>query len=469
MSAASPRAIGGRYVVHDELAAGGMATVHLGRLLGAAGFSRSVAIKRLHPQFAKDADFVSMFIDEARIAARIRHPNVVATLDTLSVDGELFLVMELVLGETLAGLVRASSPVPVDVAVAIVHGALHGLHAAHEATDERGTCLQIVHRDVSPQNMMIGVDGLTRVLDFGVAKALGRLQTTRDGQVKGKIAYMSPEQLRGGRVDRRTDVYAAAVVLWEVLAGRRLFIADDPGEIVVRVLEQPIEPPSRYAPGVPPALDDIVMRGLRRDPSLRFDTAEEMAIALEQVIALPTQTRIARWVAEAGGDRITQRAQLIARIDSESHQTGTAEASPAQPNEVLSEAVTAIRDAGDPPRRARARRSWWIAAAAAVVVITGGVSVRACVRADRTIAASADPPTSPAVAPAPVAPAPIAPDPIAPAPATPAVGSRAGAPVRPVSAKKRTGTAGPTKKKPSCNPPYTVDADGVHIPKKECR
>jgi serine/threonine protein kinase len=264
MSAVSPRTIGGRYVLHDELASGGMATVHIGRLIGAAGFSRTVAIKRLHPQYAKEADFVSMFIDEARIAARIRHPNVVATIDTVSVDGELFLVMELVLGDTLARLARAPAMIPVEIAVAIAGGVLHGLHAAHEARDERGVWLEIVHRDVSPQNVIVGADGLARVLDFGVAKALGRLQTTQQGEVKGKVAYMAPEQLRGGKVDRRTDVYAAAVVLWETLAGRRLFVSDSPAETMARVLEQPVEPPSTYAPGVPPALAHAVARRCAR-------------------------------------------------------------------------------------------------------------------------------------------------------------------------------------------------------------
>ena len=282
MNADGPRTIGGRYVLHDELASGGMATVLLGKLIGAAGFSRTVAIKRLHPQFAKDPEFVSMFIDEARIAARIRHPNVVATLDTVSVHGELFLVMEFVLGESLSKLTRPTTgetqpAVPVDIAVAIMVGALHGLHAAHEATDERGVGLEVVHRDVSPQNVMVGVDGVSRVLDFGVAKALGRLQTTHQGQVKGKVAYMAPEQLRAQRVDRRTDVYAASVVLWEVLTGRRLFVSHSPGETMARVLEQTVDPPSKHAKGIAVALDEIVLRGLRRDPSQRFATAEEMA------------------------------------------------------------------------------------------------------------------------------------------------------------------------------------------------
>jgi serine/threonine protein kinase len=211
-SEAAPRSIG-RYVLYGEIASGGMATVHFGRLSGPAGFSRTVAIKRLHPQYAKDPEFVSMFLDEARLAARIRHPNVVTTLDVVTTGAEIFLVMEYVQGESLSRLLRAVRPMmtPADtrIVATIVSGVLHGLHAAHEARDEQGQPLRIVHRDVSPQNVLVGTDGVPRVLDFGVAKAAGRVQTTREGQLKGKLAYMAPEQVRG-EVTRVTDVYSAS-------------------------------------------------------------------------------------------------------------------------------------------------------------------------------------------------------------------------------------------------------------------
>jgi len=194
----------GRYVLFDELAAGGMATVHLGRLLGPVGFSRTVAIKRLHSQFSKDPEFVASFLDEARIAARIRHPNVVPTLDVVATADELFLVMEYVKGEALSTLVtlarKDSAGMPIPVCLAIVVNALSGLHAAHVATNEAGEPLGIIHRDVSPQNFLVGVDGVARVLDFGIAKAAGRAQQTRDGILKGKLSYMPPEQLHAGRL-----------------------------------------------------------------------------------------------------------------------------------------------------------------------------------------------------------------------------------------------------------------------------
>jgi serine/threonine-protein kinase len=228
-AARSARVVG-RYVLHGEIASGGMATVHFGRLVGPAGFARPVAIKRLRPQFASDPEFVKMFLDEARLAARIAHPNVVPTLDVVDADDEVFLVMEYVQGVTLAQLARAAKrcglPIPPSIAVAIVVGILQGLHAAHVARDDLGERLDLVHRDVSPQNALVGADGVTRLLDFGIAKASGRLQTTRDGQLKGKLSYMAPEQVRNEPTTPRTDIYAASVVLWELLTGQRLFYAD---------------------------------------------------------------------------------------------------------------------------------------------------------------------------------------------------------------------------------------------------
>ena len=312
----------GRYALYREIAAGGMATVHFGRLLGPVGFSRTVAIKRLHPQYAKDPEFVSMFLDEARLAARIRHPNVVPTIDVVATEGELFLVMEYVQGESLGKLVKRvdeeGARVPPHYASAIVAAALHGLHAAHEAADERGTPLQIIHRDVSPQNILVGLDGTPRVLDFGIAKAAGRLQTTRDGQLKGKIAYMSPEQLRVEKIDRRTDIYAAGVVLWEALTATRLFRGENDVATFGKVLTGDVTPPSRSVKDVPPELDAIVMRALSRAPDDRFPTAREMARALERTMPLVAAADIGDWVTRYAGKSLAARAEQVAEIESDS-------------------------------------------------------------------------------------------------------------------------------------------------------
>ncbi len=311
----------GRYVLYDEIAAGGMATIHIGRLLGEGGFSRPVAIKRLHPQFAKDSEFVSMFLEEARLAARIRHSNVVPVVDIVSTDQELFLVMEFIQGETITRLTRVSRKrariVPLPIALAIAADMLQGLHAAHEAKDETGKPLDIVHRDISPHNIMVGRDGVSRVLDFGIAKASSSASSTRDGEVKGKFAYMSPEQLSSVRVDRRADIFAASIVLWEMVTGQRLFQAADPAAIVGKVLHGEIKAPSTCAPGLPASVDALVLCGLERDRDSRFSTALDMARAIEKLgtpIARPTE--VGAWVNRIAGDALKARAKRLAEIES---------------------------------------------------------------------------------------------------------------------------------------------------------
>lgn len=315
-----PPVIVGRYAIYGEIAAGGMATVHLGRLQGEAGFARTVAIKRLHPQFAKDPDFVNMFLDEARIAARIRHPNVVSTLDVVNSEGELLLVMDYVHGESLSRLVRIAGAdggfVPINVGCGIVSQALLGLHAAHEAKTERGEPLGIVHRDVSPQNILVGMDGVSRITDFGVARAASRLSATRVGQLKGKIAYMAPEQAAGDtRVDRRADIFSAGIVLWEVLASRRLFKAENEAATLSRVVSEPIPNLHDLAPDVHPQISLVCMKALERDPDKRFSTCAQFADVLERAAAavgkIAAPREVAAYVQEVIGTEISQQRDAV--------------------------------------------------------------------------------------------------------------------------------------------------------------
>ncbi|HEX8794618.1 MAG TPA: serine/threonine-protein kinase, partial [Polyangiaceae bacterium] len=270
-------------------------------------------------------DFVSMFLDEARLAARIRHPNVVPTLDVVQTDEEMFLVMEYVQGESLAKLLRAVRSMmttsDVRVIATIMSGVLHGLHAAHEAKNEQGQPLNIVHRDVSPQNILVGTEGVPRVLDFGVAKAVGRLQTTREGQIKGKLSYMAPEQLHNAPVSRQSDIYAAAVVTWESLTGQRLFRGDNEAAIVTAVLQMPVRPPSQAAGHVPLAFDRVVLRGLERDPARRYQTAREMALDLERCAGIAPASEIGEWVESLAHDELFKRSARIAEIESVSSES----------------------------------------------------------------------------------------------------------------------------------------------------
>ncbi len=317
-AAATAPLVIGRYALFDELAAGGMATVHLGRLLGPVGFGRTVAIKRLHAHYLKDEEFITMFMDEARIVARIRHPNVVPMVDVVQNDKGLFLIMEYVHGESLSRLMRTArklnEPIPPRIVASIMSGVLLGLHAAHETKGNDGVLLNVVHRDVSPQNVIVGADGSARVLDFGIAKAAGRAQVTREGQIKGKLAYMAPEQIRG-QVDRRTDVFAAAVVLWEMLAGKRLHGTAKDVDIVTRIMQGNLPRPSSHAPDVTPELDDIVMRGLASDPKKRVGTARDLALELEKKVGLATPSEVTAWVEHHAHDVLEARSNLVTAME----------------------------------------------------------------------------------------------------------------------------------------------------------
>ena len=234
-------AVRGRYELLRAIASGGMATVHLGRALGEGGFERLVAIKVMHAHLADEPEFVAMFLDEGRLAARIRHPNVVGTIDIQQDEQGLFLVMDYVDGPSLQKVLRAVSKKsggapPLDVALRVFFDALAGLHAAHELRGGDGEPLHLVHRDVSPQNILLSVDGITKITDFGVARAESRLQTTRAGVVKGKVCYMAPEQIRSEPIDRRADVYAAGALLWELLTGQRLIRGDNDGAMMEQIL-----------------------------------------------------------------------------------------------------------------------------------------------------------------------------------------------------------------------------------------
>ncbi len=309
----------GQYELYDEIASGGMAVVRFGRFLNELGLGRLVAIKCLHPWFGSDAAFTSALIEEAKLALRVRHTNVVATVDVLAPRDEVFLVMDYVHGVSLSELLKRSlgegRAVPVPIASSIMVGILHGIHAAHEATTVDGESLGIVHRDVSPQNVLVDVDGIARVFDFGVAKAAGRVQNTKDGVVKGKMGYMSPEQFMRDDVDRRTDVFAASVVFWELLVGRQLFPDASLGAVYGRMLEPKVEPPSEKVPGLPASYDSVVLKGLSQVADDRYATARDMAVAVEGAGPLASQREVGAWVEELARETLRARTERIAQIE----------------------------------------------------------------------------------------------------------------------------------------------------------
>jgi serine/threonine-protein kinase len=313
---------GGRYAIDDELASGGMATVYIAtRLVDSDEIPRVVALKKLKPEFAKQPEFVAMFLDEAHLAARVRHPNVVTTYEFLRTDEGLGIVMDLVVGKSLMQLVLGKNSIPgippIPVTLATIASALDGLHAAHLLADDGGKALNLVHRDVSPHNILLGADGVARVIDFGVAKAAGRLQTTSVGVVKGKFAYMSPEQIRGKPIDRRTDVFAAGIVLWETLTGRKLFTGDTNDEILRRRTSEAvtIPEPSSLNDDVPPTLDAIVLRALSTEPSDRFGSALSMAETLRAELEIASEATVAEWVKGRGGEGLVRLQATRERLE----------------------------------------------------------------------------------------------------------------------------------------------------------
>jgi serine/threonine-protein kinase len=291
----APRQRIGSYELLLELASGGTATVGLALYRGAAGFERLVVVKRVHRKLARDREFSAMLLDEARLASSVRHPNVVPVIDVVRTEDEVVLVMEYVesvsLSALLAGARSSIGRLPIAVVSRILVDALTGLDEAHEATDLRRQPLGIVHRDVSPENVIVGVDGASRVIDFGIAKARSRLSETRAGIVKGKGAYMAPEQVDALPVDRRCDVFSSGVVLWEGLTGRRLFDAKDDFDAMRLVMTGPIPPPSTFAPECSPEVDSLVASALARPVGDRFQTARAFARALEHAI-VPAPARV---------------------------------------------------------------------------------------------------------------------------------------------------------------------------------
>jgi serine/threonine-protein kinase len=477
-------------MLHDEIASGGMASVHLGKLCGPVGFAPIVAIKALHAHYAKDPEFVRMFQDEARLAGRIRHPNIVPVLDVHAAEGELFLVLEYVHGESLAHLLAASrrqgASVSLAVASAVMCDVLHGLHAAHETRGERGEPLEVVHRDVSPQNIMVGVDGSARVLDFGVAKAAGRMQTTQDGQVKGKFAYMAPEQLRGDIVNRQADIYAAAVVLWEILCSTRLFGDKSEGNTVERVLFGEVPPPSSSRADVPRALDAVVMRGLARERSARFSTAKEMALALQAAVAPAPSPAVGEWVEARALEALEKRRLLVAEIESSavpmrtSPEPGAAQVASSPASSVVphvDEGTTAGQSVPEVPAQVTSSSGpraigRLVLGVSAGLLCVGVLSVALFMR-PRSAAPGVEAPVEP-VAAAPVASASAAssPDPASPQePAAPPVDPRKPASRRAAPGAARSPTV--TRPGPSAAPTSTVScarhgADGLITFDTEC-
>jgi eukaryotic-like serine/threonine-protein kinase len=354
----------GRYQIITRLATGGMAEVYLAVHGELAGFRTPVVLKKVLPHLACNPQFIDMFLDEARIASLLDHPNVVRIYEVGRSSNEYFLAMELVQGRPLSALIRRAferqESLDHRLAAFVVAQAAAGLHHAHELNDPLGNPLGLVHRDVSPQNVLISFEGSVKVIDFGIARALGRITETQTGGMKGKFGYMSPEQARGEDVDPRTDIFALGVVLWETICGRRLFHRENDLATMRALIYDPIPKPSSIV-NTSPDLESLVMRALSRNPKLRFQTGREMATALE------------KYVVSAGGASTADLGALMKTFFAQDiviwQQTMRAALNtPALPDQQPTPALNpAVSDAAAVPAN-HARRGWILAGAAGTVV-----------------------------------------------------------------------------------------------------
>ena len=314
----APGTMLGRNELLATIGEGGMARVILARQRGPMGFEKVVVVKIIHPDFAADQAAVGMLLDEARIAAAISHPHVVQTYELAEAHGSFYIVMEYLAGESLQRIlqtVSAGASFDPRMAARIIADAADGLHAAHELADLQGHNLGVIHRDVSLGNIVVLYNGCTKVVDFGIARTKHRVSsTTQAGQLKGKYAYMSPEQIKNAPMDRRSDVFSLGVVLWECLAQRRLFHAEHVPGILMQILESKRTAPSAYRPEVPAALDAIALRALQIDPAKRFQSAAEMKRALEDVIweARCDAGDVQHFMTAVFGDRMRKRQAMLA-------------------------------------------------------------------------------------------------------------------------------------------------------------
>ncbi|MGE0868985.1 MAG: serine/threonine protein kinase [Kofleriaceae bacterium] len=275
----------GRYEVISHLATGGMAQIYLARTTGLGSFERHVVLKTILAERASDQRFVTMFLDEAKLAATLNHQNVAQVYEVDQADGAYFMAMEYVHGENARAILETSLrrgwTIPLELAVMIISGAAAGLHHAHERRGKAGQPLNIVHRDVSPANIMVGYDGSIKVLDFGIAKAEERATKTVGGTIKGKYGYMSPEQCKGKPIDRRSDIFALGIVLYELTTLRRAFKGNDDFETMKRIVAGDVVLPSIAVNGYPRELEAIVLTAMASDPNARFQTSQELIEALD--------------------------------------------------------------------------------------------------------------------------------------------------------------------------------------------
>jgi serine/threonine-protein kinase len=309
----------GRYTLVEQLALGGMAEIWLAHLAGPEGFEKAVVIKKIRPHLAKQKNFLKMFLNEARLAAQLNHPNIVQIYEFGNPKEQHYIAMEYIFGRDLSEIVpkarAADIPFPTEYAIKIIAQVCEGLYYAHTKTDKQGQPLKIIHRDISPQNVLVSFDGHVKILDFGIAKAANQYEQTQQGILKGKVSYMAPEQILGHPFDNRVDIFSLGAVFYELITGYKLFSGDNEISILRSITEGAIYPPSYFNEDVPTELEDIIMKALAKEPDERYQNAWEMQRDLNQLLSQfdfhPTNTHLANFLKQLFEDEIEQEARYL--------------------------------------------------------------------------------------------------------------------------------------------------------------
>lgn len=312
----------GRYTLVDRLAVGGMAEIFLARQDGLEGFEKTVVIKRIRPHLSKQPAFVKMFLNEAKLAAHLNHPNIVQIYDLGKISESYFIAMEFIFGRDMRRVIPKAAavgiPFPMVYALKIASSVLEGLYYAHQKADLHGNPLHIVHRDVTPENIFVSFDGTVKVLDFGIAKAANQLDQTRAGEIKGKLSYMSPEQCTGKRLDNRSDIFSLGVVLYEWITGFRLFTGDSEVAILKSIIDSKIYAPSYFKADIPEEVEAILMRALAKDREERYQTAWEMQYDIDHYLSqsefTPSNIHLANFLKQLFLDEMESEGARNARL-----------------------------------------------------------------------------------------------------------------------------------------------------------
>jgi len=314
----------GKYVLLDRIAVGGMAEIFLARQEGLEGFEKTIVIKRIRPHLSSQKSFVKMFLNEAKLAAQLNHPNIVQIYDLGKIADSYFIAMEYIFGRDMRRIIPKAEGMdiafPLVYAVKIASSVCEGLYYAHQKSDLYGNPLNIVHRDVTPENIFVSFDGTVKILDFGIAKAANQIEQTRAGEIKGKLSYMSPEQCMGKVLDQRSDLFSLGVVFYEWITGYKLFTGDSEVAILKTITEGKIYPPSYFKPDIPEAVERILMKTLEKDRDQRYASAWDLQYDLDRFLSshefTPSNIHLANFLKQLFSDELEEeRRRLLARAE----------------------------------------------------------------------------------------------------------------------------------------------------------